>query len=180
MRAFEGQTVVITGGGSGVGAALALALAGAGAKIYLIGRRSYLLQLIAKKARDLGSQADYSSADISSNEGQLEAVERLKKDLTQVDILIQNAAMYARGSIEEATRFRIRQAIPDERPRSLLVDTSLVADAKITPRTSGVHQFEQRNNSKAFIGTIRCDEACPQSHRGQLASGGERTRGACS
>jgi NADP-dependent 3-hydroxy acid dehydrogenase YdfG len=102
LRAFEGQTAVVTGGGTGVGAALALALASAGAEIYLIGRRSYLLQLIAKKACDLGSQALYCSADISSNEGQLEAVERLKQDLTQVDILIQNAAMYERGSIEDA------------------------------------------------------------------------------
>ena len=44
---------VITGGGTGVGAAVALALASAGAEIYLIGRRSNLLQLIVTKARNL-------------------------------------------------------------------------------------------------------------------------------
>src|SRR5262245_47053352 len=100
VRAFEGQMAVITGGGSGVGAAVALALADAGARIYIVGRRLSLLQAIATKARNLGSEAVYYSGDISSNSGLLEVIERLQRDLTHVDILVQNAAMYTRGSIE--------------------------------------------------------------------------------
>ena len=102
MRAFEGQSAVITGGGSGVGAAVALALAEAGANIYLVGRRPNLLEFVAKKARNFGSRALCYAADISSNSGQLDVNQRLKSDLTQVDILIQNAAMYTRASFEDA------------------------------------------------------------------------------
>jgi NADP-dependent 3-hydroxy acid dehydrogenase YdfG len=102
VRAFEGQSAVITGGGTGVGAAVALALAEAGASIYLVGRRSNVLQSVAEKARNFGSQALYYAADISSNAAQLDVTQRLKSDLTHVDILIQNAAMYTRGPIEHA------------------------------------------------------------------------------
>jgi NADP-dependent 3-hydroxy acid dehydrogenase YdfG len=102
VRGFEGRTAVITGGGTGVGAALALALAEAGASIYLIGRRLNVLELVAAKALSLGSQAVCYSADISSNSGQFEVTQRLKGDLMHVDILIQNAAMYVGGAIEDA------------------------------------------------------------------------------
>jgi NADP-dependent 3-hydroxy acid dehydrogenase YdfG len=93
---------VITGGGTGVGAAVALALAEAGATICLIGRRLNLLEAVAAKARNLGSQAVCYSADLSSNLGQLEVTQRLTADLTHVDILIQNAAMYVGGALESA------------------------------------------------------------------------------
>jgi NADP-dependent 3-hydroxy acid dehydrogenase YdfG len=102
VRAFEGRTAVITGGGTGVGAALALALAESGASICLIGRRLNVLEFVAAKVRNLGSEAACYSADISSNSGQLEVTQRLKGDLMYVDILVQNAAMYVSGSIEDA------------------------------------------------------------------------------
>jgi NADP-dependent 3-hydroxy acid dehydrogenase YdfG len=102
VRAFEGRVAVITGGGTGVGAALALALAGAGAEIHLIGRRLNVLQLVAAEAHRLGSKSACYSADLSSDSGQLGVVERLKSALTQVDILIQNAALHVSGSIEDS------------------------------------------------------------------------------
>jgi NADP-dependent 3-hydroxy acid dehydrogenase YdfG len=102
LRALEGRTAVVTGGGSGVGAAIALALAEAGARIHLIGRRLDALEFVAAKVRGLGSKATCYSADLSLHSGQHEATQRLMSDLMHVDILIQNAAMYVRGSIEHA------------------------------------------------------------------------------
>jgi NADP-dependent 3-hydroxy acid dehydrogenase YdfG len=102
VRSFEGQTVVITGGGTGVGAAVAIALANLGASIYLIGRRLEKVEGVAAKARDLGADAACCAADISSNSGLLEATQRIKSELSSVDILVQNAAMYVAGSIENA------------------------------------------------------------------------------
>jgi NADP-dependent 3-hydroxy acid dehydrogenase YdfG len=102
VRPFEGQAAVITGGGSGVGGAVAIALARAGASVYLIGRRLEKLQLIDAKARQQGADAAYCSADISSSSGLLEVTQRIKADFKHVDILVQNAAMYAAGSIEDA------------------------------------------------------------------------------
>ena len=100
MRAFEGRTAVITGGGTGVGAAVALGLAAAGASIHLIGRRLETLQSVAARARGLGSEATCYLGDLADNSGQLEVGRRLVRDLRQVDILVQNAAMFAAGPIE--------------------------------------------------------------------------------
>jgi NADP-dependent 3-hydroxy acid dehydrogenase YdfG len=102
VQLFKGQTAVITGGGSGVGAAVATALADAGASIYLVGRRLNRLELVAAKARSLGADAASCSADISSSSGLLEVMHRIRTDLKHVDILVQNAAAFAAGSIEDA------------------------------------------------------------------------------
>jgi NADP-dependent 3-hydroxy acid dehydrogenase YdfG len=103
LRAFEGRTAVITGGGSGVGAAVALALAKAGANVNLIGRRLEKLESIAAKARNLGSQATCYSGDLATYSGQSEVTQRLIRDLPHVDVLIQNAATHATGLIEHAS-----------------------------------------------------------------------------
>lgn len=100
---FEGQTAVITGGGTGVGAAVALALAGAGASIILIGRRLNRLELVAATVRTFGAHAACYPADISSGSNLLEMAQRIKTERKRVDILVQNAAMYAAAPFENAT-----------------------------------------------------------------------------
>ena len=102
MRTFEGQTAVITGGGTGVGAAVALALAKAGASVHLVGRRPDKLESVAANARSLGSEATCYSGDLGVDSGQLELTQRLR-DLPRVDMLIQNAARYVAGLIEQAS-----------------------------------------------------------------------------
>jgi NADP-dependent 3-hydroxy acid dehydrogenase YdfG len=102
VSAFEGKTVVITGGGTGVGAAIALAFAEAKASIHLIGRRLDRLEVVAATARKLGTQATCHSADLATESGQLDVIRKLKRELSHVDILIQNAATYISGSIEQA------------------------------------------------------------------------------
>jgi NADP-dependent 3-hydroxy acid dehydrogenase YdfG len=103
VHTFTGQTAIITGGGGGVGAAVALALAAAGASIHLIGRRVETLESVAAKARALGAAALCYSGDLADSAGQLELVERLIRDLPQVDILIQNAAIFSAGPVERAS-----------------------------------------------------------------------------
>ena len=102
MSAFEGKTAVITGGGTGVGAAIALALAEAKASIHLIGRRLDRLEVVAATARKLGTQAICHSADLATESGQLDVIRKLNRELSRVDILIQNAATYVSGPIEHA------------------------------------------------------------------------------
>ena len=85
-----------------VGAAVSIALASLGASIYLIGRRLNRLERVATKARALGVDAAFCLADISPSSGLLGATQRIKAELRHVDILVQNAAIYAAGSIEDA------------------------------------------------------------------------------
>lgn len=105
VGAFEGQIAVITGGGSGVGAAIALALAKEKASLYLIGRRSKMLESVAARAQDLGAQTTCCSADLGSKTGQRELMLQLTSDLHQVDILVHNAAMHIGGSINSASLY---------------------------------------------------------------------------
>jgi NADP-dependent 3-hydroxy acid dehydrogenase YdfG len=102
VRVFEGQTAVVTGGGTGVGSAIALALAGTGANLHLVGRRLDALETVASKARGMGVQAVCHSGDFSTSHGQFELIQRLTRNLARVDVLVQNAAMHATGSIEHA------------------------------------------------------------------------------
>lgn len=102
MHAFDGQMAVITGGGTGVGAALAIALAGLGASVSLVGRRLDRLEQVAAKARETGAVAACYSADLSSSSDLFEVTHRIQNSLKRVDILVQNAAVYAAGSIEDA------------------------------------------------------------------------------
>jgi NADP-dependent 3-hydroxy acid dehydrogenase YdfG len=102
LRSLEDQIAVITGGGTGVGAALAVALAEAGADVYLIGRRLNKLELVAAKAREYGVNAAVQSADISTNAGQLEAVQQVRAYTGHLDILVLSAATFAAAPIEDA------------------------------------------------------------------------------
>lgn len=82
-RAFDGQQVVITGGGSGIGAALALAFAEAGARVRIGGRRESVLQQSAQRH----SNIDTRVCDVT----QPDQVEALFAGLERVDIVIANA-----------------------------------------------------------------------------------------
>lgn len=103
MRAFEGMTALVTGGGTGVGAAIALALAHEGADLHLLGRRLQQLEAIASQARRMGVAATCHRADLSVSSEQLELVRRLEQDLPQLDFLIQNAAAHRAGPIEHGS-----------------------------------------------------------------------------
>ncbi|HCN84740.1 MAG TPA: 3-oxoacyl-ACP reductase [Sphingobacteriaceae bacterium] len=66
MNRFENQTAVITGGGTGIGLAIAEKLAGEGAKIWILDWDATLSEEAAKSLRDKGYNADFVSADVSS------------------------------------------------------------------------------------------------------------------
>ena len=100
MSAFEGQTAVITGGGKGAGAAIALA--DAKVNVHLIGRRLERLEAVAASAGRLGAHAACYPIDLAAKSGQIEVTRKLQRDLSSIDILIQNAATFMAGPLEQA------------------------------------------------------------------------------
>ncbi len=70
---FEGQTVIVTGGGSGIGRCTAHELAALGATVVLIGRKLDKLETVAAEIRDDGGAADLATLDIRGEE-QVKAV----------------------------------------------------------------------------------------------------------
>lgn len=101
--ALEGRTAIVTGGGGGVGAAIALALAAAKANLCVIGRSSDALEIVAENARRYGVSASAYQADLGDVAEVDRLLARLGRELDRVDILVQNAAYYATGQVEEAS-----------------------------------------------------------------------------
>jgi NADP-dependent 3-hydroxy acid dehydrogenase YdfG len=100
---LEGLTAVITGGGTGIGAAIALAMAAEKAHLHLIGRRIGLLEVVAAQVRAGGGEATCHLCDLASESGLADLARRLASDLRQVDVLVQNAAMFVSGAIADAS-----------------------------------------------------------------------------
>jgi hypothetical protein len=111
------------------------------------------LELVATKSREFGVNASVESVDISTSLGQLQVAQRIKVDLTHLDILVLNAATFTAAPSEDA---------------EISLTQVLSPVLKATPWTGRLHQFEQRNCSEADDGAVRFLEARPQGDRRQL------------
>ncbi|MGF6098462.1 SDR family oxidoreductase [Pseudomonas sp. 18175] len=65
---FQGQTVIVTGGGSGIGRCTAHELAALGARVMLVGRTPEKLQKVAAEIAEDGGNADWQACDIRDEE----------------------------------------------------------------------------------------------------------------
>lgn len=90
-QSLVGKVALVTGAGKGIGRATAIALAKEGVNVGLIARTESDLINLAKEIEEIGVNAAYATADVSSIEQVNEAVESLKNTLGPVDILINNA-----------------------------------------------------------------------------------------
>lgn len=91
-RELAGKTAMITGGGSGLGKATALAFARAGTKVAILSRSAERLSAAADEIRNAGGEVLWISGDVRSPDAVESAVDRIEKELGQIDFLINNAA----------------------------------------------------------------------------------------
>ncbi|MGB7998527.1 MAG: 3-ketoacyl-ACP reductase [Anaerobacillus sp.] len=101
MATLKGKTALITGAARGIGRAAAIALAKEGVNIGMIARTEETLQNVAKEIEAEGVKASYAVADVSSNEEVTSAVAKLKEELGETDILINNAGIAKMGGFME-------------------------------------------------------------------------------
>lgn len=88
-----GSVTLVTGGGRGVGRVLALALAGAGAKVGLIARSPDQLAESVRLIEAAGGAAAAACADLSDPASAATAVDKLRRELGPVDLLVNNAGV---------------------------------------------------------------------------------------
>ncbi|MBS0207712.1 MAG: SDR family oxidoreductase [Planctomycetes bacterium] len=101
---LTGRVAIVTGGSKGLGRAMAEGLASAGANLLLISRHEQEAVATAEQiAKDYGRRALGMAADVTKPNEVKEVADRAIKEFGQIDILINNAGINIRGSIDELT-----------------------------------------------------------------------------
>jgi short-subunit dehydrogenase len=94
-------TALVTGASSGIGRSLALLFARGGYDVVLVARREASLQQLASEVRALGRTASVYPADLAQVGSAEDLHRRLLDSGTQVDVLVNNAAVGMQGRFHE-------------------------------------------------------------------------------
>ncbi|WP_226010541.1 SDR family NAD(P)-dependent oxidoreductase [Halomicrobium salinisoli] len=102
---FADDTVIVTGGSSGIGRATALQFGEAGATVIVADVRREPKDVDAEEPTDAliedrGGTAEYVETDVS-DPGQVAAVVEAARDFGGVDVMVNNAGLFAGGSITD-------------------------------------------------------------------------------
>jgi NADP-dependent 3-hydroxy acid dehydrogenase YdfG len=91
MRALEGKTAVVTGGGTGIGRSVALMLAAEGARVVVVGRRRELLEQVVAEIEQEKDTAVAKTCDLTRSHEARELGAWAVRTFGGVDILVNNA-----------------------------------------------------------------------------------------
>ena len=100
---LSGRVAVITGASRGLGRQMAEALSAAGAAVALVARNKTLLDEVAAGIREKGGSAEPIVADVTDESAAAEVVHAVSESLGVCDVLINNAGINNRKSIEDFT-----------------------------------------------------------------------------
>jgi uncharacterized oxidoreductase len=115
---LTGNTILITGGGSGIGRGLAIALHGCGNRVVIAGRRADALRAIC----DAHPGMEWLSLDLTSNRSIHQLAARVRNDLPDLNVVVNNAAAMA---VEDL-------CAPDPVTAATVIATNLVGPVELT------------------------------------------------
>jgi NAD(P)-dependent dehydrogenase (short-subunit alcohol dehydrogenase family) len=96
--------VLITGALTGIGRAAAVAFAGKGAKVVVAGRRDAVGKALVKELRSLGSEAEFTNADVRRDDDVRAVVDKTVARFGRLDVAVNNAGTEGQvGPITEQT-----------------------------------------------------------------------------
>jgi len=98
---LDGRVALVTGAKRGIGKGIAVTFAEAGADIAICGRTLAELEPVAKEIRAFGRKAIAVQTDVSVKSQVESLVDRTVAELGPIDILVNNAVVYARGTLHE-------------------------------------------------------------------------------
>ncbi|HLD66621.1 MAG TPA: SDR family oxidoreductase [Pseudomonas sp.] len=88
---FDGQTIMVTGGGSGIGRCTAHELAALGAHVVLVGRKLEKLEKTAAEIREDGGSVSFQVCDIREEESVKAMVATVLAERGRIEHLVNNA-----------------------------------------------------------------------------------------
>ena len=94
---LDGKTALVTGAGKGIGARIATAFAEMGADLILLARTEADLEQVAAEVRAHGRQARVFPCDITDEAAIAATIASLKSELSQLDIVVNNAGAPGKG-----------------------------------------------------------------------------------
>lgn len=103
MAELTGRIALVTGGGRGIGRAIALSLAHAGADIAVSGRSADVLEETVSAIRGVGPRAAAIVCDVGDRSQVDDMMARVKKDLGEPLILVNNAGIAGSAKLSETT-----------------------------------------------------------------------------
>ena len=95
------KVAIVTGAGRGIGKAIAIALAREGASVIINDVDIQTAEKVAKEIKSLDGKALAIQVDVSDSKEVNQMVQSAIKKFKRVDILVNNAAIIKRGSIED-------------------------------------------------------------------------------
>jgi citronellol/citronellal dehydrogenase len=88
---FDGQVIMVTGGGSGIGRALAHELASLGAQVVILGRTLEKLETVVAEIHEDGGKACAIACDIRDEPSVIAAIDAVIVQFGRIDGLVNNA-----------------------------------------------------------------------------------------
>jgi NAD(P)-dependent dehydrogenase (short-subunit alcohol dehydrogenase family) len=112
MAKLQGKVALVTGGGTGIGRAIALLFAEEGADVAICGRRAAEIEAVAGEIRACGRRACAITGDIGNESDVRRIVSETARELTHLDILINNASIVGQvGPVEDLDLVQWNQAL---------------------------------------------------------------------
>jgi NAD(P)-dependent dehydrogenase (short-subunit alcohol dehydrogenase family) len=103
INSLDGKTAIITGSGNGIGRAIAIRFAAEGAKVTIAEIEEDAGQETADLINQAGGTALFTRTDTTDSESVKSAVSTTISAHGEVDLLVNNAAAFVFGTVEEVT-----------------------------------------------------------------------------
>jgi len=98
---FVDKTVMITGASKGIGAVAAKAFAANGANVAMLARSENELISLQNQIENQGRHAIGIRCDVTSETEVIDSIEKIESKYGKIDILVNNAAVFIGGNIED-------------------------------------------------------------------------------
>ena len=101
---LEGKSAIVTGAGNGIGRAIAMLFAEEGARVLVADIEDDAGSAVVEEIKQAGGEAVFQHTDISDESSAGSAIKAAVDAFGNVDILVNNAAAFVFGGIEDVTR----------------------------------------------------------------------------